>query len=449
VLVDSERAPTPAAALAARARELWVHLAGADFTEDQRVAVSPQSRICPPGWVGVVAIGDDVFATAPDRAAAAVVGRALRGSSGGPPDIGLLASRLPVAEILGPAVLGYLHAADFRPWAADVTIDRLGPDDPDLRQFLRAVDAAGREESGIVEITTPAFAVREQGRVLAAAGYRDWPCDTAHLSVLTTPAARGRGLGSAAASAAVAHAIEEGRLPQWRTRSQASRRIARALGFRELGSQVSVRLANGDHAQAPPASRNGDEPPGADGVLIAAGTATSPRLLLRPWREEDIPAMVAAYRDPVMRRWLRHLVNTADEARDVVEARRADWAAGTCFSFAVLLAEPGMPAELAGSVSIRGLDDSAVAGEVGYWIAAPGRGRGIAARAVDAVCEWAFRLPRRRPLERLELLHSVGNPASCRVAEKSGFSFAAVLPPLLPDFPDDGHLHIRLAPGRD
>jgi hypothetical protein len=24
-----------------------------------------------------------------------------------------------------------------------------------------------------------------------------------------------------------------------------------------------------------------------------------------------------------------------------------------------------------------------------------------------------------------------------------------VLPPLLPDFPDDGHLHIRLAPGRD
>ena len=60
-------------------------------------------------------------------------------------------------------------------------------------------------------------------------------------------------------------------------------------------------------------------------------------------------------------------------------------------------------------------------------------------------CEWAFSLPRDQPLERLELIHSVGNLASCRVAEKAGFRFSAVLPPLLPDFPDDGHLHVRLA----
>jgi len=60
--------------------------------------------------------------------------------------------------------------------------------------------------------------------------------------VLTAPAARGRGLARAAASAAVAHAIGEGRLPQWRARPEASRRVARALGFRELGSQVSIRL---------------------------------------------------------------------------------------------------------------------------------------------------------------------------------------------------------------
>jgi RimJ/RimL family protein N-acetyltransferase len=78
-------------------------------------------------------------------------------------------------------------------------------------------------------------------------------------------------------------------------------------------------------------------------------------------------------------------------------------------------------------------------------VTAPARGRGIAARAVDAVRGWAFGLPRRRPLERLELIHSVGNHASCRVAEKAGFGFSAVLPPMLPDFPDDGHLHIRRA----
>jgi predicted GNAT family acetyltransferase len=69
--------------------------------------------------------------------------------------------------------------------------------------------------------------------------------------VLTASAARGRGLARAAASAAVAHAIQEGRLPQWRARLPASRRVAHALGFRELGSQVSIRLAaaatSGDH----------------------------------------------------------------------------------------------------------------------------------------------------------------------------------------------------------
>jgi hypothetical protein len=45
---------------------------------------------------------------------------------------------------------------------------------------------------------------------MAAAGYRDWPCGTAHLCVLTAAEARGRG-----------------------------------LGFRELGSQVSIRLSAG------------------------------------------------------------------------------------------------------------------------------------------------------------------------------------------------------------
>jgi RimJ/RimL family protein N-acetyltransferase len=184
---------------------------------------------------------------------------------------------------------------------------------------------------------------------------------------------------------------------------------------------------------------------GSDSVLTVRATATAPALLLRPWTERDIPAMVEAHRDPLMRQWLRHRLTTPDEARRMIQSRWADSEAGIGFSFAVLLAEPGVPDDLVGSVSIRGLDDAAVAGEVGYWVAAAARGRGIAPRAVDAVCEWAFGLPRGRPVERLELLHSVGNRASCRVAEKAGFRFSAVLPPLLPDFPDDGHLHVRLA----
>ena len=186
-----------------------------------------------------------------------------------------------------------------------------------------------------------------------------------------------------------------------------------------------------------------------DSTLTVPPSATSPGLLLRPWTEQDIPAMVAAYRDPVMRHWLRHPVTTSDEARQIIQARWADRRAGTGFSFAVLQADAdGAPGDLVGGVSIRRLDREADSGEVGYWVVASSRGQGIAPRALDAACEWVFGLPRHRPLERLELIHAVGNDASCRVADKAGFALTAVLPPLLPEFPNDGHLHIRLAGGR-
>jgi RimJ/RimL family protein N-acetyltransferase len=188
------------------------------------------------------------------------------------------------------------------------------------------------------------------------------------------------------------------------------------------------------------------ESPGMDDTLTVPTSATSPSLLLRPWTEQDVPAMVAAYRDPVMRHWLPHPVTTTQEARRIIEARCADRRAGTGFSFAILETHAdSATGDLVGGISIRGLAREAASGEVGYWVTAPARGRGIAPRALSALCEWAFRLPRIRPLEQLELIHSVGNHASCRVAEKTGFALSAVLPPLLPDFPNDGHLHIRPA----
>jgi GNAT superfamily N-acetyltransferase len=246
VFVSSDRAPL--AELTAQARELWEHLAGTatGFAPAVNIAVSSQSGLCPPGWVGIVVISDAALATAPDHDTARLAGQALSGlPAASLVDTEVLTSRLPVAEILGPAALAYLDPAEFRPGPGDAAITPLGPGDPGLRQFLLATDAGELQESGLEGITTPAFAVHEHGQVVAAAGYCDWPCGTAHLCVLTAAAARGRGLARAAASTAAAHAIEEGKLPQWRARLEASRRVARALGFGELGSQVSIRLAAG------------------------------------------------------------------------------------------------------------------------------------------------------------------------------------------------------------
>ena len=260
--MGTDRAP---AALTASARELWEYLAvewaatraggeakgetgpsavrGAGFAPAVRVAISPGSALCPPGWAGIVVIGDAALATAPDPGTARRIERGLAGlPAASLTDAYLLRNRLPVAAILGPASLAYLDPAEFRPWPGDAVITPLNPDDPDFRRFVQASDPGEVEESGIEEITTPAFAVSEHGQVVAAAGYRDWPRGTAHLSVLTAIAARGRGLARATASAAVARAIADGRLPQWRARPMASRRVARALGFRELGLQVSIRL---------------------------------------------------------------------------------------------------------------------------------------------------------------------------------------------------------------
>ncbi|WP_034270383.1 GNAT family N-acetyltransferase [Actinospica robiniae] len=233
--------------LVARARALWQELAGEPVSFDPaggvRVVVAPESRLCPRGWVGAVAIGGSVLVTAPDESVADAVGTAFCGLSVEAmvnPDT--VAAMLPVAERLGPATLAYLSPAEFRPAVASgLVVEQLPAEHSDLRELERSATAEEAGEAGLDGVTSPAFVVRIDGTVVAAAGYRGWPGRTAHVSILTAPAWRGRGLGRAAASSAVAHALAEELLPQWRARPPASRRVASALGFRELGAQLSWR----------------------------------------------------------------------------------------------------------------------------------------------------------------------------------------------------------------
>ncbi|GGV31048.1 hypothetical protein GCM10010182_62960 [Actinomadura cremea] len=67
----------------------------------------------------------------------------------------------------------------------------------------------------------------------------------------------------------------------------------------------------------------------------------------------------------------------------------------------------------------------------------------MAPRALEAVTDWAFDVLGADALERLELLHQVDNPASCRVVHKSRYGLDTVLPAVPPSFPREGYLHIR------
>ncbi|WP_243745261.1 GNAT family N-acetyltransferase [Streptomyces hainanensis] len=227
-----------------RGRRLWEGLAGVDgaaFPEvgGVRVVVSPGSGFCPPGWVGVVVLEGAALVTVPAPGLVAAVERAV---SGAPPDAWTLRTALRAADVLGPAALAYLPDGGLRP--AGGHVDKVAADHPGLRALLAAVGPEDADEAGLDALDSPAFVVRDgDGSVAAAAGYHRWPSATAHLCVLTHPRHRGRGLARRVASAAVAHASAEGRWPQWRARPAASRRVADALGFREIGWQLSLRPA--------------------------------------------------------------------------------------------------------------------------------------------------------------------------------------------------------------
>lgn len=171
--------------------------------------------------------------------------------------------------------------------------------------------------------------------------------------------------------------------------------------------------------------------------LRASGTSVTPDLALRAWRDEDLDALLAAYRDPVLRRWTRVPVTSPAEGRQWLERVRQDWDADRRYSFAVV-EDDADGARLVANVVLKKVSVDWPAPEVGYWTASWARGRGVAPRAVTALSRWAFdRFP---GLARLDLLHQVDNVASCRVAQKCGFVFQEVLP-ARPPFPLDGHRH--------
>ncbi|MDP9868054.1 MULTISPECIES: GNAT family N-acetyltransferase [Streptosporangium] len=230
-----------------RACEMWAGLARVPVTFPPRggvsVVASAESWLCPPQWAGIVVLRGAAIATVPDARLAAPLRAALLDQAGEVRvDLDRLRAGLAVADVLGPATLAYLDAGDFTPAHEGAPVERLPAGHPGVRALLAGVDGADADESGMEEISSAAFVVRDGQDVVAAAGYRSWPGAVAHLSVLTARHHRSRGLARAVASAAVADALDNGMVPQWRARPEPSRRVARALGFRELGSQVSVRI---------------------------------------------------------------------------------------------------------------------------------------------------------------------------------------------------------------
>jgi RimJ/RimL family protein N-acetyltransferase len=162
-------------------------------------------------------------------------------------------------------------------------------------------------------------------------------------------------------------------------------------------------------------------------------------LRLRPWGVDDAEVVRAAFGCPEIQRWHVRRLDAVDEAVEWTAQWEARWAAEEAVSWAVIDGDNNP----LGQVGLRSI--SLVEGSAGisYWVVPAARGRGIAARAVQAVCGWAFD---EVGFNRLDIQHSVGNHASCKVAGQSGFVAEGTLRQAIQhaDGWHDWHVHGRL-----
>jgi [ribosomal protein S5]-alanine N-acetyltransferase len=165
-------------------------------------------------------------------------------------------------------------------------------------------------------------------------------------------------------------------------------------------------------------------------------------LLLRPWRELDIPALIAAYADPVISYWHARTFSDAHEARDWLRRRERLRMRETAVDWAVV--DPADDATVLGRAGLNGVDLTEGIAEVAYWTSPEHRRKQVATRALCALSDWAFD---DLGLHRLGLLHSTRNAGSCQVAQRGLYVAEGTLreQALHPDGWHDMHLHARLA----
>lgn len=159
-----------------------------------------------------------------------------------------------------------------------------------------------------------------------------------------------------------------------------------------------------------PAVRPSPSPFGGPPPVL--GTA---RLVLRALEPRDAAAVEAAVADAAVARQtlaIPHPYPSA-AAAEFIAATHAEWAAGKAVTWAIVTREDGA---LVGAMMLRFAWPHHRA-ELGYWVARPAWGRGIATEAARAVVAYAFD---GLGLHRVEARRWVGNEASGRVLAKVG-----------------------------
>ena len=157
------------------------------------------------------------------------------------------------------------------------------------------------------------------------------------------------------------------------------------------------------------------------GIDLTTETISTGRLVLRPFREDDVATVHAACQDPLIQRWISALpVPYTEEAARVFVTELAPGGRATGRDLTVAIEAEG---RLVGSSGVHAMHVHPLGPEIGYWIAPAERGHGYAAETAHALAEWALGLG----APRVHLVADVRNTASQAVARAAGFTQEGVL----------------------
>ena len=139
-------------------------------------------------------------------------------------------------------------------------------------------------------------------------------------------------------------------------------------------------------------------------------------LVLRPWTEDDVAAIVEGCNDPEVAHWIPTIPHpyTREDALAFIRGELGP----SHHDMAIELDE-----RVVGGIGI-GLNAHGYRGSIGYWIAKAERGQGICTRALRLLSRYALE---ELQLQSVQLVTDPENVASQRVAEKVGFQREGVL----------------------
>ena len=325
-------------------------------------------------------------------------------------------------------------------------------DDEDARRWITV---------GITEAWSAgwrlAFVVEYQGRYAGTASLKPDSDGNARLTYGLSEWARGAGV----ASRAVRLLLEFGfgtcgfRVVHWwaKVGNWPSRRVAWATGFR-LGDTIpGLAKEGGRPIDAWTGWIGPTDPRTPRRPWYVIPVLETPRLRLRPWREDEIPRITAARTNDATARFLPFIPQpfSADNARFWLDDMAEQAAAGKRFNWCIADAETDLGL---GNLTLFNIYRDPIGdGEIGYWAHPDAQGRGVMTEAIQRMCQWYFEPEDEGGLggRKLVIRTAATNQAARRVAEKAGFQHVGTERaafPLAGDALDDSVTYDLLASDR-